>query len=130
MSDDKKELIKNAPFQHYNPWRLVMKMDSLTRFNEILAKGENRIGLIFTIMIRCRCMEYIWSSDISKLYNQLALDDPSLPYSLFLYDTALDPGKEPDVWVMVRAWYSIVSTGGQAGYALDRLTEMMAEEFP
>ena len=114
MSDEKKELNRSAPFQHYNPWRLVMKMDSMTtpvrmvvdptmtHFNEILAKGENRIGLIFTIMIRCRCMEYIWSSDISKLYNQLILDDPSLPYSLFLYDPALDPEKEPDVWVMVR----------------------------
>ena len=31
---------------------------------------------------------------------------------------------------MVRAWYGIVSTGGQAGYALDKLTEMLAEEFP
>ena len=142
ISNEKKELIKNAPFQHYNPWRLVMKMDSMTtpvrmvvdptmtRFNEILAKGENRIGLIFTIMIRCRCMEYIWSSDISKLFNQLILDDKSLPYSLFFYNTALDPEKEPDVWVMVPAWYGIVSTGGQAVYALDRLTEMMAEEFP
>ena len=120
----------------------MMKMDSMTtpvrmvvdppmtRFNEILAKGESRIGLIFTIMIRCSCMEYIWSSDISKLYNQLILDDPPLLYSLFLYDTALDPEKEPDVWVMVRAWYGIVSTGGQAGFALDRLMEMMAEEFP
>ena len=64
MSDKKKKLIKNAPFQHYNPWRLVLKMDSMTTpvrmvvdptmtsFNEILAKGENRIGLIFTIIIR------------------------------------------------------------------------------
>ena len=50
MSNEKKDLIKNAPFQHYNLWRLVMKMDSMTipvrmvvdptmtRFNEILAK--------------------------------------------------------------------------------------------
>ena len=53
-----------------------------------------------------------------------------MPYSLFLYSAALDPEKEPDVWVMVRAWYGIVSTGGQAGYALDKLTEMMADEFP
>ena len=35
-----------------------MVMDpSMTKFNEILAKGENRIGLIFNIMIRCRCLE-------------------------------------------------------------------------
>ena len=31
---------------------------------------------------------------------------------------------------MVRAWYGIVSTGGQAGFALDKLTELMADEFP
>ena len=142
MDAMRKEMIETAPFQHYNPWRLVMKSDSvttpvrmvvdptMTRFNEILAKGENRIGLIFTIMIRCRCLEYIWSSDISKLYNQLFMDDPSLPYSLFLYGEELDPEKKPDIWVMVRAWYGIVSTGGQAGFALDKLTEMMAEKFP
>jgi len=142
MEPDKKNLIETAPFQHFNPWRLVMKMDSMTtpvrmvvdptmtKFNEILAKGENRIGLIFTIMIRCRCTEYIWSSDISKLYNQLIMDDPSLPYSLFLYGDELDQDRKPDIWVMVRAWYGIVSTGGQAGFALDKLTEMMAEKFP
>ena len=67
MCEDRRKLILNAEFQHFNPWRLVMKMDSvttpvrmvvdpsMTRMNEILAKGENRIGLIFNIMIRCRC---------------------------------------------------------------------------
>ena len=142
LEENKRMLIEKAPFQHFNPWRLVMKMDSMTtpvrmvvdptmtHFNEILAKGENRIGLIFTIMIRCRCLEFIWSSDISKLYNQLFMDDHSLPYSLFLYGKELDTLRDPEIWVMVRAWYGIVSTGGQAGYALDKLTEMMSEEFP
>ena len=31
---------------------------------------------------------------------------------------------------MVLAWYGIVSTGGQAGFALDKLTEMLAEKYP
>jgi len=142
LEECKKTMILDAPFKHFNPWRLVMKMDSvttpirmvvdpsMTRFNEILAKGENRIGLIFNIMIRCRCSEYIWSSDISKLYNQLYLDDASLPYSLFLYGKDLDQEKEPEIWVMVRAWYGIVSTGGQAGFALDKLAEMFGERYP
>jgi len=142
MPEDRKRLIMNAEVKHFNPWRLVMKMDSvttpvrmvvdpsMTRMNEILAKGENRIGLIFNIMIRCRCTEFIWSSDISKLYNQLYMDDPSLPFSLFLYGEELDKDKEPEIWVMVRAWYGIVSTGGQAGFALDKLTEMLADEYP
>ena len=114
------------------PVRMVVD-PSMTGFNNILAKGEkgeNRIGLIFTILIRCRCTEFIWSSDISKLCNQLFLDGPSLPYSLFLYNESLDLKKKPDIWVMVRAWYGILSTGGQAGFALDKLTEMMKEEFP
>ena len=38
-------------------------------------------------------MEHIWGSDISKLYNQLFKDDPSLPYSLFLYGEELDQEK-------------------------------------
>jgi len=142
LETGKQEVVKNAPFQHYNPWRLVLKSDSvstpvrmvvdpsMTGFNFILAKGENRLGLIFTILIRCRCTEHIWSSDISKLYNQLIMDDPSLPYSLFLFHESLDPNVRPDIWVMVRAWYGIVSTGGQAGYALDKLTEMYGKEYP
>ena len=89
-------MVNKAPFQHFNHWRLILKSDSvstlirmvvdptMTGFNNILAKGKNRIGLIFTILIRCRCTEFIWSSDISKLYNQLIMDDLSLPYLLFL----------------------------------------------
>ena len=53
------EFIKNASFQHYNPWRIVLKEDSIstpvrivanptmTFFNLLLAKGENRLGYIF-----------------------------------------------------------------------------------
>ena len=142
MEKQKQDLVFNAPFQHFNPWRLVLKADSvstpvrmvvdptMTGFNNIIAKGENRIGLIFTMLIRCRCTEFIWSSDISKLYNQLIMGDLSLPYSLFLFTESLDPKNKLDIWVMVRAWYGIVITGGQAGFALDKLTEMLAEEFP
>ena len=30
MNDEAKEYIKNADFQHYNPWRIVMKEDSIS----------------------------------------------------------------------------------------------------
>ena len=65
LKRSKQDLVANAQFQHFNPWRFVMKSDSIstpvrmvvdpsmTGFNNILAKGENRIGLIFTILIRC-----------------------------------------------------------------------------
>ena len=30
---------------------------------------------------------------------------------------------EPDVYVMLRAWYGVIQTGGQAGFALDKLAD-------
>ena len=105
----KQDLVLNAPFQHFNPWRLVLKADSvstpvrivvdptMTGFNNIIAKGENRIGLIFTMLIRCRCTEFIWSSDISKLYNQLIMGDLSY---LIHYSCLLNP------WTLRINWIS------------------------
>ena len=40
----------------------------------------------------------------------------------------MDPGIDPEVWVMTRAWYGISSTGGQAGAALLKLVDLAEEE--
>ena len=115
---DAQDFINNASFQHYNPWRIVLKEDSIltpvrmvvdptrTSFNLLLAKGDNRLGYIFDIIVRNRCKQHAWSSDISKLYNQLHLDISVLP----------------------QAWYGISSTGGQAGAAVIKLIEMAGKE--
>ena len=109
--EETQNFIKNAGFQHYNPWRIVLKEDSIytpvrmvvdptmTSFNLLLAKGENYLGYIFDIIVRNRCKQHVWSSDISKLYNQLHLDVSALPYSLFLFHSSLGPNIESEVWV-------------------------------
>ena len=134
--------IKNAEFQHYHPWNIVENENSLstpmrmcvdptvTGLNQTLAKGENRMGQIPDIMIRSRIKKYGWVSDVSKLYNQLELEKSAHPYSLFLYHESLDPNTKPEEWVMLRAWYGVTPTGSQAGYALDQLAELGAEEYP
>ena len=86
------------------------------------------MGYIFDILIRNRCKQHAWSSDISKLYNQLHFDISALPYSFFLFHDSLDPNVEPEVWVMTRAWYGISSTGGQAGAAIIKLIGMAGKE--
>ena len=73
------DFITNAAFQQCNPWRIVLKEDSIstpvrmvvdptmTLFNLLLSKGKNRLGYIFDIKVRNRCRRNAWSSDISKL---------------------------------------------------------------
>ena len=136
------EKILQAQFRHYYPWRIQYKEDSLstpvrlvvdptmTGLNNILAKGENRLGNIVEIFIRNRSKEFIWSSDISKLYNQLHLQEDALPYSLFLYHSSLDPTVPPDVYVMLVAWYGVTPTGAQADYALQLIAEEHGDNFP
>ena len=123
--------IKNAPFQHYYPWRTVEKADSIstpirmvvdptmTGLNLILAKGENRLGKMNDILVRNRVKTHSWSSDISKMYNQLQLNEASYPYSLFLYNSLLEAEIDPEEWVMLVAWYGVVPTGNQAGFAVE-----------
>ena len=142
LSDDSQKLINEAPFRHFYPWFIVSKIESIstprrivvdpsvTGLNSILPKGENRIGSLLDLIVRNRTKPVGWMSDVSKLYNQLELDESAYPFSLFLFHESLDTEIEPTVYVMLRAWYGVVQTGGQAGYALDRLADIGAEEFP
>ena len=82
------------------------------------------------ILIRLRIQRSAWTTDISKLYNRLFLEESALPYSLFLYDPSLSDGVKPEVYVMTRAWYGVSSTGNQAAVALKRLACLNSEEFP
>ena len=136
------EKITNAPFRHYYCWRVVFKEDSLSTpirlvvdptmsgLNSTLAKGENRIGSINDILMRTMAEPISWSSDISKLYNMLHLEDSALPYSLFMFHPSMDENIPPFIWVMRVAWYGVTSTGAQAGEALERLANMRQKDYP
>ena len=56
---------------------------------------------------------------VTKLYNILHLDYSALPFLLFLYHSSMDESIEPDVYIMTRAWYSVVPTGAQAAVAIN-----------
>ena len=142
LPPDQQQVINEAEALHYHPWKAVFKEDSIstpvrlvvdptmTGLNLILAKGENRLGVTSNIIIRNRTKPKAWSSDISKLYNQLKLDNSALPYSLFLFHSSLDPEQEPEMWVMKVAWYGVTSTGAQAGYALETLAHLGEKSHP
>ena len=142
LDEDTVKFIKEAPFGHYYLWRVVKKEDSLSTpvrlvvdptmsgLNLTLAKEENQIDSLVDIILRSPVNEYAWSSNVTKLYNQLLLEKAALLYSLFLYSDDLDLSCEPTAPVMTRAWYSITPTGNKAGYTLELLVKSTAEEFP
>ena len=142
LSECQRKIVDLNGFQHYMPWRIAEKPDSLstpyrmvvdasmTGLNDILAKGTNGMSKINHILTRNRCRKYIWSSDISKLYNQLQLNDSSLPYGLLLFSDNLDPEAKPEIYAMTVAWYGVSSTGNQSAVALEELTELLKESLP
>ena len=142
LPEELQDVVKNAPFHHYYPWRAVYKEDSVTTpvrlvvdptmtgLNEILAKGINMLSKIPELLIRFRCFRRTWNTDISKLYNQLHLNSGSLAFSLFLYHPDLNLNTPPSVWVMSRAWYGVSCTGNQAGVALERLAHHFKDVHP
>jgi hypothetical protein len=88
------------------------------------------LPVIPEILIRLQTYAEAWTTDISKLYNRLHLNESSYPYSLFLFDESLSDPVQPQVWLLSRAWYGVSSTGNQAGVALERLAHDHASTFP
>ncbi|MBM3937816.1 MAG: hypothetical protein FJ333_04060, partial [Sphingomonadales bacterium] len=142
LPEKQQRMIESAPFKHFYPWRATYKPGSVstpvrlvvdpscTGLNIILAKGRNMLAQIPDILIRLRTKRSAWTTDISKLYNQLFLTDSALPFSLFLYDSSLSESSKPEVWVMTRAWYGVSSTGNQATVAIKRLAELNRDTAP
>ena len=141
LSEEHKNLIVNSEFKHYMPWRCVLKDSSSTPLrlvvdpsqsglNLILAKGENRLSKINDILTRARTKKYIWSSDISKLYNRLHLKPTSYAYQLFLYHDELNPDTPPQTFVMIVAWYGVTPSSNQSGYALEELARLFKDKCP
>lgn len=80
---------------------------TMSGLNLMLAKGENRISSIslVEIILKSRVNLYAWSSDVTKLYNKLHLEQAALLYSLFLYSDDLDPSRDPTMVNVSLAWY-------------------------
>ena len=58
------------------------------------------------------------------------LDYSALQFSLSLYHNSMDGSIEPDVYVMTRAWYSVVPNGAQAAVAIRLLAELSLSDHP
>jgi hypothetical protein len=141
LPEDHQKLVETSPFKHYMPWRTVSKDSTSTKcrivvdpsmsgLNIILAKGSNQMNKLTDVLIHARTEKFLWSSDISKMYNCLKLKPTSYSYQLFLYHDELDIDKEPEVYVMVVAWYGVTPSSNQAIFALGELSRLLCKDYP
>ena len=141
LPEDHQKLVNSSPFKHYMPWRTICKESTSTKtrivvdpsmsgLNIILAKGSNKMNKLTDVLINARTKKFLWSSDISKMYNCLKLKPTSYSYQLFLYHDELDINKDPEVHVMVVAWYGVTPSSNQAIFALEELSRLLCNDYP
>ncbi len=135
------KLVEASSFHHYMPWRTVAKEStstplrivvdpSMSGLNLILAKGCNNMNRLTDVLLKARTKKFVWSSDISKLYNCLKLKPTSYAYQLFLFKNDLDTDVPPDTYVMTVAWYGVTPSANQAIFALKELARLLSEGYP
>ena len=142
MKAEFKQAVEDSPVLHFMPWRAVYKENSISTpvrlvvdascdgLNIILCKGENTMNRLSTILIASRFKPVLWTTDVSKLFNQLKLNPSAVPYSLFLFEENMDASKEPEVWGMEAGWYGVESTLNQAQTAMRKLAQLRQAEMP
>ena len=125
------DVVEKSTLQHYHVWRPVFKESmstptrlivdpSSTMLNLCLAKANAGLNSMLSIILRFRSSSEAWSADIKKLYNQLKLDEHSIPYSLLLFNESMSESEPPETYYMSSAWYGVISTGSQASVAIQR----------
>ena len=136
------EDIHNAPLRHYFPWKGVQKPGSsstkhrmvtdpsITDFNSVLAKGINCMNSLFEIVVEWRTFLYSATSDISKMFNSLRLEESEYKYSLYLFSPNLELDETPELHAMTTIMYGLKCAGNQCTSALREVADEFKDECP
>ena len=142
LPEDIQDEINNSALQHYFCWRSIFKPGSVTTkarividptlssFNEILAKGKCCLTNLFQIICHWRSHKFVFTSDISKMFNSLQLKTDMYRYSLYLFSEQLNPNDPIQIWVILTMMYGLRSAANQCTHGLKELAEIMKAKFP
>ena len=146
LTEAQREMILKAIF-YILPWRAVHNENSVSTptrmvfdaslgtsngcsLNTLLAKGSNSLNKLVEIMIRWLTQVHAFHTDVSKMYNRVALDPEHWRYQLYFWSEGLELGVEPFLKVIMTLIYGVRPSGNLAQCALRRTAELCAEEFP
>ena len=146
LTEQQQEMLKSSNIQNYIAWLIAWKESVSTpcrpvfhasqatatgfSLNDLLAKGKNSLNSLQEMMIRWMSYPVGVHTDISKMYNRVALDERDWCYQRYLFHESLDPDQPPKVKVIKTVIYGVKPSGNLAQHCIRRTGEFSKEEFP
>ena len=116
------------------PCRMVFDASSCTpggaSLNQVLAKGENRLIKLHTILVKFRSGQAGFTCDISMAYNQVFLRPEHFKFQLFLWRDGLDKNAPVELWVITTLIYGVRPSGNIMASAFNLLAEYAKNRHP
>ena len=126
------------------PWRTVDKESSISTpvrmvfdassrtpggesLNNILAKGVNSLGNLFSILMKFRMRKAGFTADVSMAYNGVKLDPKHVPYQKFLWKQGMLATNELEMWVVLTLIYGVKPAGDMTIGGFAKLAELAEE---
>ena len=133
--------------RYFIPWRMVFNSKSLSTpcrmvfdassatpggssLNNVLAKGENRLIKLHTILVKFRSAPSGFTADISMAYNQVHLRPEHYRFQLFLWRDSLDLNAPVEPWVITTLIYGVRPSGNIMQSAFNVLAEHAKKHHP
>lgn len=149
LTEEEKTLMDSTPGAgYYIPWRTVYKESSLSTpcrmvfdassrtpaggesLNNILAKGQNKLARIPSILLRFRRKRSAMTADVSMAYNGVQLHVEHYKYQRYLWKEELNP-VNPTITMVVRTLiYGVRPSGNQTIAGFDKLSDYCKLHHP
>ena len=147
LDPEERKVMDDLPGDYHLPWRFVHKETSLSTpvrcvfdassrtasgksLNDCLAKGQNKLEKILSLLLNFRAGSEAFTCDITMAYNQLQLGVGCRRWHKYLWQDELDPKNPVHTRVMKTIIYGVVSSGNQTAEGLEKLARYCSEYFP
>ena len=154
MQADRLDKFLQKPVQHYLPWRLVWKSDSVTTplrpvfdastntrksqdgsgggrsLNDLLCKGKVDNLNLLRMMIRFAIGCFAVTGDLQQFYCCCKLISEDMNLTRFLYNPDLDQNSEPLECVFLALIFGLKSASAQTEFMKKKLADEIREEYP
>jgi len=148
VEPDRLEKFIHKDPQHYLPWRVVFKPDSLSTscrpvfdastntkrgsdgtggrsLNDLLCKGRIKSMNLLRMILRFSIGTYAFSGDLQQFYCSCKLQPEEMNLTRFLYDPSLDPNSDPQECVFQALGFGLKSASAQS----ETVKEILANEI-